>query len=67
MIHHYHVQMSTPVKIRCNNINSVTVTVSVQSHLKHTDQGLREVVKVTAPGPVVREVEFPSKNLHAQE
>lgn len=38
-----------------------------QPHLKHADEGLREVVKVTASGSVIGEVEFPPKHLHAQE
>lgn len=42
-------------------------SLGIKSHLKHTDQGLRKVVKVTAPGSVVREVEFTPKHLHAQE
>lgn len=41
--------------------------VAAWSHLEYTDEGLREVVKVTASGPVVGKVEFPPKHLHSQE
>lgn len=36
-------------------------------YLEHTDEGLWEVVKVTALNHSVREVEFPTKHLHTQE
>lgn len=42
-------------------------SLRLQPHLKHTDEGLREVVEVAAFGPVVEEVEFASKHLHPQE
>lgn len=37
------------------------------SYLEDTNERLREVVKVTPSGPVVREVEFPPKHLHAKQ
>lgn len=36
-------------------------------YLKHTDEGLREVIEVAASWSVVAEVKFPPKHLHAQE
>lgn len=36
-------------------------------HLEHTNESLWEVVKVAALQGPVREVEFASKHLHAQE
>lgn len=41
--------------------------MSILPHLKHTDEGLREVVKVTASRSVVCEVEFTPEHLHAEE
>lgn len=41
--------------------------MSVLPYLENTDEGLREIVKVAASGPVIREVKFTPKHLHAQE
>lgn len=40
---------------------------TLSPYLKHTDEGLREIVKVAAPGSVIRKVEFAPKHLHPQQ
>lgn len=39
----------------------------LSAYLEHTDEGLRKVVKVAAPRPVIGEVEFPPEHLHPQQ
>lgn len=43
------------------------LSLYLSGYLKHTDEGLRKVVKSAALYLSVGEVEFPAKDLHAEE
>lgn len=65
---------SSPVRI-CGEFTRLKRFVSrfgrcsctLSPYLKHTDEGLREIVKVASPGSVVRKVEFAPEHLHSQQ